>query len=400
MGDEEQRPADDLAYMRRALRLSEQARRRTAPNPWVGAVIVAEDGATILGEGFHHGPGQPHAEVMAFRDADAKGATEAQLEKATIFSTLEPCHRGPGKRTPPCDEMIVARKVRRCVVGHVDPDPTFGGAGVETMRAGGVAVDVGVAEPEVRSSLRSYLHQRSTGMPYVVCKIATSLDGRIACADRTSQWITQRLAREDAHRLRADSQAILVGSGTAVQDRPSLTVRLPEDPGLIRQPLRVVLDTRGRVREGPLLDTSVAPTLIFTSAEHCSPEAKALWKERGVEFMDVPLVRSPQRPPDVPEPPDGAKGTLDLRAVLKELAKRGVFQLMVEGGAVVQGELLREGLVDELRVYLGATLLGSSAQPWAQTALTATIGEAKFWRLRALRQLDDDVCLEYEAKRS
>lgn len=381
----------DAGFMLRALRLSERAKRRTAPNPWVGAVLVAADGTTVLGEGFHHGPGQPHGEVEAFRDADRRGATKEQIRGATLYSTLEPCHRGPGKRTPPCDELVISRGVRRCVVGHVDPDPTFGGAGVEMMRSAGIQVELGVAELEVQASLRPYFHHRRTGMPYVVVKIATSLDGCIGCADKTSQWITKAAARQDAHRLRADSQAILVGSSTALQDKPSLTVRLPEDPDMAGQPLRVVLDTHGKVLDGPLMDVSGAPTLMFTSAELCSPEARELWAEKGVQTCDVPLV-------DVPPAGDAGASArrLDLRAVLRELAQRGVLQLMVEGGAVVQGELLRQELASELRVYLGATLLGSTAQPWAKTQLTSTIGDAKFWKLRAVRQLDDDVCLEYE----
>lgn len=369
----------DLIFMQRALEQGERGRRLTAPNPWVGAVLVAADRKTILGEGYHKGPGLPHAEVEAFRDAEAKGTTD--FTGATIYSTLEPCHRGPGKRTGPCDELIVAKKVRRCVIGHVDPDPKFG-AGAAFMKEAGVKVDVGIAEEQVRSSLRAYLHHRRKQQPYVVLKIATSLDGRIACADKSSQWITQDAARQDAHCLRADSQAILVGSGTALQDKPSLTVRLVEDPGLRAQPLRVVLDTKGRVLEGPLLDTSAAPTLVFTSREHCLDSSREKWRSCGVDFCEVPL--------------DETKEGLALPAVLSELAKRGVLQLMVEGGAVLQGNLLKAGLVEELRVYLGATLLGSTAQPWAQTPLTSTIGEAKFWRLRDLRRLGQDVCLEYE----
>ncbi|CAE8648235.1 unnamed protein product, partial [Polarella glacialis] len=320
----------------------------------------------------------------------AKGTTD--FTGTTLYSTLEPCHRGPGKRTGPCDELVVSKKVRRCVIGHIDPDPKFGGAGVGLIREAGIEVAVGIAEEEVRSSFRSYLHHRRTGMPYVVVKIATSLDGRTACADKTSQWITQAAAREDAHRLRADSQAILVGSGTAVQDKPSLTVRLPagqQSPGQT-QPLRVVLDTRGRVLEGPLMDTTLAPTLIFTSREQCSQESREKWRSCGVDFCEVSLEPTS-------EAQEASRG-LDLQAVFKELGSRGVLQLMVEGGAVLQGKLLKADLCQELRVYFGATLLGSSAQPWAQTGLTSTIGEAKFWQLRDLRRLGNDVCLEYERR--
>merc|ERR1719161_1580446 len=234
--------------MRKAIELAAIAKRCTAPNPPVGAVVVAADGITILGEGFHTGPGKPHAEPEAVKNAESKGTSD--FTGATMYTTLEPCHRGPGKRTPPCDEMVVAKRLRRCVVGHVDPDPTFGGTGVAHMVEAGVTVDVGPGGEDVRRSLRAYFHHRRTGMPYVVLKIASSLDGRIGCADGTSQWITKAAAREDAHGLRADSQAILVGSGTALQDRPSLTVRLPNETGLRLQPLRAVLDTHGRVREG------------------------------------------------------------------------------------------------------------------------------------------------------
>jgi len=374
----------DAKHMRCVVCLSELGRRVAAPNPWVGARIVGPDG-TVWGEGFHRGPGLPHAEPEAFRDADARGYTD--YSQATLYTTLEPCHRGPGKRTPPCDELVVSRKIRRCVVGYVDPDPIHGGVGVDFMKQAGVSVDVGISENDVKDSLRAYSHHRSTGMPYVVVKIATSLDGRTACADRTSQWITKAGARQDAHRLRADSQAILVGSGTALEDKPSLTVRLPEDPGLKTQPLRVVLDTRGRVLEGPLLDTKLAPTLIFTSKEYCSEASRLKWEACGVECCDAPLAASSG---------ESSPKHLDLAFVLRKLAERGVLQLMVEGGAVLQGTLLRAGFCQELRVYLGATLLGGTAQPWAQTELTKTIGDAKFWKLRACRRLDDDVCLEYE----
>jgi len=375
----------DLEFMRRALRLSEKGRRTAPPNPWVGAVIVGSDG-TILGEGFHTGPGKPHAEPESFIDAEKRGTTD--FSGATLYCSLEPCHRGPGKRTPPCDELLVAKKIRRCVIGYVDPDPTFGGGlGVKHLRDNGVIVDVGIAEQEVKASLAPYSHHRNAGMPYVVLKIAASLDGRIACADKTSQWITKSAARLDAHRLRADSQAVLVGSGTALKDKPSLTARLPDDAGPIVQPLRVVLDSQGRVTEGPLMDTATAPTLIFTSKELCSVAAREKWQASGVQHCEVPLV---------PDSNNAEVKRLDMSAVLRELAKRGVLQLMVEGGAVVQGELLKQGFVNELRVYFGATLLGSSAQPWAQTELTATIADAKFWRLRTVRKLDDDVCMEYE----
>jgi len=377
----------DQQFMKQAIEQSEKGRCCTAPNPWVGAVIVAADGQTVLGVGYHTKAGNPHAEVEAVRDAERNG--HANLNGAICYTTLEPCHRGPGKRTPPCDEMLVARGLSRVVIGHVDPDKQFGGAGVGLLQQNQISVTVGVCEQQVKESLKSYLHHRQTGKPWVVLKMATSIDGAVSCADGTSQWITQSAARQDSQLLRASSQAILVGSGTALQDNPRLTVRLPPtEPRRAGEaavprvtPLRVLLDSSGRVTAGALMDTSSAPTMVFTSSA-ASETAIRVWKDNGVAVAVVPAASGNQR-------------GLDLPAVLSELGSKGVMQLMVEGGAEVGGSFLQQQLVDELHVYIGATLLGSTSKRWAQTALTSTIGDAKFWKLAKVRQLGDDVCLEY-----
>src|SRR5436190_7060794 len=261
----------EAELMARAVAVGEQGRRSAPPNPWVGAV-VAVDGR-IVGEGFHEHPGAPHAEVRALAVAGdaARGAT--------VVVTLEPCsHHG---RTPPCADALIGAGVRRVVVALEDPDPLVHGRGIQRLRDAGIDVVVGVGADVARSSLAPYLHHRSTGRAFCLAKVATTLDGRIAAADGTSQWITGEAAREDAHDLRAECQAIVVGSGTALADHPALTVRgVPDAP---ITPLRVLLDGRGRVpAEGALFDPALGPTLVFTS-ERAPNERIDAWRAAGAK---------------------------------------------------------------------------------------------------------------------
>jgi len=290
---------DDLGLMRRAIAAAAEVRGSTSPNPWVGCVI--EPGGFT---GATQPPGGPHAEIVALVSAGE------QARGATLVTTLEPCsHHG---RTPPCVDAIVAAGVRRVVVGVEDPDPQVRGTGIAALRRAGVDVTVGVGGDEVRAQLASYLKHRTTGRPWVVLKLAATLDGRTAAPDGSSRWITGMEARADAHRLRAESDAVIVGAGTIRADDPELTVR--HDPGLRgpnavtagRQPLRVVLGT--------------AP-----------PGARA----RPVVEMNG-----------------------DLGDVLDDLGGRGVLQALVEGGASVAGAFHRAGLVDRYVLYLAPALLG------------------------------------------
>src|SRR4051812_37279916 len=213
--------------MRRAMALAASVRGVTSPNPWVGAVLETLDGQ--LFEGATSRPGGPHAEVAVL------AAAGDQAAGATLWTTLEPCaHHG---RTGPCAEAIVDARVVRVVIGIEDPDPNVAGGGVARLRAAGIQVEVGVEADAVRTQLAPYLKHRTTGRPWVLLKLAASLDGRTAAPDGTSQWITGEAARADAHRLRAESDAVIVGAGTVRADDPSLTVRLAEGD----DPLRVVL---------------------------------------------------------------------------------------------------------------------------------------------------------------
>lgn len=372
----------------------------------MGCVIVGADGKTVLAEGFHERKGGPHAEAAALADAKARGVPRSEMSGATAYVTLEPCHRGPGKTTPPCDEALVASGIPHVHLALLDPDPAFGG-GAAFMRSQGVRVTVGAAAAAVRASLRPYLHQRRTGMPWVVLKVASTADGSIGCADGTSQWITGPEARAHGQGLRAASQAIIIGSGTALTDRPRLTRRgdearpswLPRGWLLPERPLlRVVLDARGQLREGPLLDTSLAPTLVFTTAA-APAAARAAWDAAGVEACEVPAASTEDAGGDGDTQGNGGgggAGGVALEAVLRELASRGVVQAMVEGGGMLHGTFLRSaGLAQQLRLYVGATALGSTAQRWIRAPLAATITEAPRWKLLGVETLGDDVCLEY-----
>jgi diaminohydroxyphosphoribosylaminopyrimidine deaminase/5-amino-6-(5-phosphoribosylamino)uracil reductase len=363
----------DEAAMLQAVALGERGRLTAPPNPWVGCVIVGADGE-IAGRGFHRRAGEPHAEVSALGEAGGRA------RGATAYVTLEPCaHHG---RTPPCAPALVDAGVTRVVVAVLDPDERVAGRGIELLRAAGVTVDIGVAADAAARSLDPYLHHRHTGRPLCVLKTAASLDGRTAAADGTSQWITGPEARADAHRLRAESGAVVVGAGTALADNPTLTYRnlAFEDGVAPPQPLRVLLDASGRVpATGPLFDPALAPTLVITTPA-ADPDVRRAWKEAGAEVEEVPAA----------EP--GA----DLRAALELLGRRGILQAMVEGGATLHGSLWRAGLVDRLVVYTGGVVLGAGGRPLLAAPGPGTLAEASRWRLVAVRQVGGDARLDWE----
>jgi diaminohydroxyphosphoribosylaminopyrimidine deaminase / 5-amino-6-(5-phosphoribosylamino)uracil reductase len=285
-------PEDDV-WMAEAIAVGQSVRSTTSPNPWVGAVVVPATEDPVA-EGATQPPGGPHAEVVALKLA---GPT---ARGATVYVTLEPCcHQG---RTGPCTEALIDAGVARVVVGVLDPDEHVAGRGVTRLREAGIEVDVGVRAGEVEDCLAPYLTHRRRGRPWVVLKMAATLDGRIAAPDGSSRWITGPEARADAHQLRAESDAILVGAGTVRADDPELTVRLA--PG--RDPLRVVLGQ-------PPVGARVQPALVH----------------------------------------DG-----ELEPLLEDLGSRGVLQLLVEGGSRVAWSFHQQKLVDQYVVYLAPALLG------------------------------------------
>lgn len=359
----------DVEFMQRAIALGEGARATCGPNPWVGCVVVAR--GEVVGEGAYVEDGGPHAEPRALAAAGDRAA------EATAYVTLEPCnHHG---RTPPCTEALIDAGIERVVVGVADPDERVTGSGVERLRRAGVTVDVGIHREAIEESLGPYLHQRATGRPWCVLKTAASIDGRTAAADGSSRWITGPEARADAHRLRGRSNALVVGSGTAIADRPSLTVRDIE-PLPPRPPLRVLLDARGRTPcDGPLFDVEAAPTLVVTTAA-ADADVLAAWKAAGAEVEEV-----------APGPSRG----VELDDVIGLLGRRGLIQAVFEGGAAVHGSLLAGGHADEIVAYLGPKVLGEGGRPMFAGVDVPTIDDAPDWRLVAVDRLGDDARLTW-----
>jgi diaminohydroxyphosphoribosylaminopyrimidine deaminase/5-amino-6-(5-phosphoribosylamino)uracil reductase len=354
----------DEQAMQRALELALRGTGRVSPNPRVGCVIL-KDGR-IIAEGWHAAYGAPHAEIMALENAteDVRGAT--------LVVTLEPCiHQG---KTPPCVPRILEAGIARVVVGMVDPNPLVAGKGIEQLRQAGVDVRVGVLERECFWVNRFFAKHIVTGIPYVVGKVAQSLDGCIALPNGESRWITSEESRRRVHALRAEIDAVLVGKNTVFRDNPRLTVRAV--PG--RQPWRVVLDTNLQL---PLM------SFVFTD-EHreltilcCSPQAARTrkaetFRESGVRLLEVPTDED---------------GRLQLPALLRLLSERfQISSLLVEGGATVLSAFLQQHLLDELHVFIAPLIIGAGRHPFERRTIE-TLDHA--WRLhvRAVLRSGDDV---------
>lgn len=353
--------------MELALEQGELARFIAPPNPWVGCLIVKDQ--TIISRGHTLSPGNSHAEICALKEAGsyAKGAA--------LYVSLEPCpHFG---RTPPCTDAIIKAGIEKVFVALLDPDTRVQGKGIAKLKEAGISVDVGLCADKAKESLTAYLHHRTTTIPFTIMKAAISMDGRIAAADGTSQWISSEEARQDAHRIRAASQAIIIGAGTALRDNPRLNVRHPA-LNLPTQPLRVLLDARGKVQaEGPLFDLSLAPTLVFTTSQVQS-QIRHQWEKAGAEVIEVPT---------------STKG-VDLKVVWKLLGQRGILQALVEGGPTLQTALLETGLANQLSLYIGPKLLGASGIPFYSGDIP-TLVQAPIWSLQRTIRLGDTVRIDY-----
>jgi diaminohydroxyphosphoribosylaminopyrimidine deaminase/5-amino-6-(5-phosphoribosylamino)uracil reductase len=328
------------AAMRLALAEARRGRGRTAPNPPVGAVLYRGD--RVLARGFTRPVGGAHAEVVAIERALARHGAAA-LRGASLAVTLEPCaHTG---RTGPCVERILAAGIRRVACGHVDPHPEVAGRGLRRLRRAGVGVACGVLEAECREQHRGFVSVVERGRPFVMLKLAASLDGRIATRGGESRWITGFEARAAVHRLRERVDAILVGSGTALADDPALTAR--RDGRVVHRPLRVVVDSRLRVPPAArVLRGGEGCSLVLCSAAAAATRRRALARQ-GVRVLEVP-----------------SRGRhLDLARGLRRLAREGVAEVLVEGGGRLGAALLARGLVDELHWFSAPLLLGADGRP-------------------------------------
>lgn len=327
---------DDATYIRRTLELAARGTGLVSPNPLVGAVVVSSDGS-IVGEGWHEGPGRPHAEHQAL------AAAGVQARGATLYVSLEPCnHYG---RTPPCTEAILDAGIARAVVAIADPNPEVAGGGFRHLRERGVECFDGVLADEAERRNRPFFTHMRTGRPWVVLKTAATLDGKIAPRDGSSTWITSEASRGEVHRMRAASDAILVGSGTVIADDPHLTVRDPAYGGA--PPLRIVVDASGRLPARGNLFDGAAPTMIATTTAS-SEDAQDAWTIGGAEVL-------------VCDTDD--EGGVSLADLFSRLGKRDVQSVLVEGGATVADRAIRGGHVDEIVVFFAPKLLGGAEAP-------------------------------------
>jgi diaminohydroxyphosphoribosylaminopyrimidine deaminase/5-amino-6-(5-phosphoribosylamino)uracil reductase len=360
----------DERYMARALELARRGRFTTTPNPNVGCVIVRD--GEIVGEGWHHRAGEPHAEVHALRMAGDKA------KGATAFVTLEPCsHHG---RTPPCCDALIAAGVCRVVAAMQDPNPQVAGRGLYRLQQAGIEVSHGLMMSEAEALNRGFLKRMRTGFPWIQLKLGASLDGRTAMASGESQWITSAAARRDVQQLRAQSSAILTSSATVLADDPSLTVRWNElnedvrqqlDEATLRQPIRVVIDSQQRVTPQHRLLSQPGETWLMRSEID-----QQTWPD-SVSQIAVPL-RGEQ---------------LDLVAMMMLLGQRQINSVWVEAGARLAGALLQVGLVDELIVYMAPKLLGNAARGLCELPGLEQLADAPGLKFSDVRMVGADLRL-------
>jgi diaminohydroxyphosphoribosylaminopyrimidine deaminase/5-amino-6-(5-phosphoribosylamino)uracil reductase len=345
-------PSDtDTARMNHALALANQALFITTPNPRVGCVITSSRGE-VLGEGYTQAAGLAHAEIMALRDAQARGHA---VQGATVYVTLEPCaHHG---RTGPCCDSLIDAGIVKVVASVQDPNPQVAGLGFARLRAAGIQVEVGLGAQEAKELNIGFFKRMEHGTPWLRMKSAQSLDSQTALLNGQSQWITAEAARLDGHHWRARACAVLTGIGTVLQDNPLLNVRGVTTP---RQPHLLVVDSRLQTPlDARLWDTS--RHVVIYHAEHDTFKEDAL-KAQGAELVYLP----------------GAGSKVDLSAMLDDMGQRAYNEVHIEAGHKLNGSLLSAGLVDELLIYIAPVLLGAG-QPMAALPLLEKIDHAKSW---------------------
>lgn len=338
------RTPHDIEMMNKALALAQRGQGCASPNPMVGAVVLDAQGQ-IVGQGWHQGPGTPHAEVIALDQAGD------QARGGTLYVTLEPCsHHG---RTPPCVDRVIAAGIRRVVAAMGDPNPLVDGRGFERLRQAGITVEVGLMEKEARLVNRAFVTWIVQKRPYVALKLAHSLDGNAATRTGDSQWITSPESRRHAHQVRANVDAIIVGIGTVLADDPLLTARPPD--GAVRQPLRIIVDSQARLPQNArCLVEPGGQTWVAVSG--LAPKERV----RGLESAGARVWVSP-----------GEDMQVDLEALLSHLAQLEVTHLLVEGGPTLRGSFYDAELVDEVHAYIAPLLIGG------RDALGSLLGEGR-----------------------
>lgn len=326
----------DESFMQLALALAQEARGRTAPNPMVGALVVCE--GKIVGRGYHRKAGTEHAEVVALREAGERA------RGATLYVTLEPCcHYG---RTPPCTKAILAAGIKRVVVAMVDPNPQVAGKGIQELQEAGVEVTVGVLGEAASRLNEVFIKYMTTGFPFVILKMALTLDGKIATDQGDAFWVSGEESRRWVHQLRDQVAAVMIGVNTLLRDDPLLTTRLDGQRG--HDPVRVIVDSRGRtpITARVLGLESESPTIVATTPLAPAERLEQL-QRAGAEIL---LCRE-------------KSGQVDLRDLFWQLGRREITSVLLEGGARLNASALREGLVDKIHFFLAPKIVGGLAAP-------------------------------------
>ena len=349
----------DAQFMARALQLARRGLFTTDPNPRVGCVIV-KDGL-VVGTGWHQRAGEPHAEIHALKAAGERA------RGATAYVTLEPCcHQG---RTPPCTRALIEAGITRVVAAMADPNPQVAGKGMEALRQARIGVETGLMQTQAEALNPGFISRMRRGRPYVLAKLAVSLDGRTALAQGESRWITGTAARADVQALRARSSAIVTGIGSVLADDPSLNVR---EFDIGRQPLRVVVDSTLRMPATAKMLSLPGSTLVVTACQHAEAADRLL--AAGAEVLYLPAV----------------DGRVDLPGLMGHLAAREVNELMVEAGAHLCGALLAAGLIDEIVIYYAPHILGSTAHGMFAITGLDNMQQRHALKIQDVRAIGDD----------
>jgi diaminohydroxyphosphoribosylaminopyrimidine deaminase/5-amino-6-(5-phosphoribosylamino)uracil reductase len=361
---------DDEYWMKRVLRLAEKGRGRTSPNPMVGAVLI-KDGRTV-GEGYHARAGEAHAEIIALKKAGA------EARGATLYTNLEPCsHYG---KTPPCAPALIEAGVKRVVVGMEDPNPLVKGKGLKMLKNAGLNVNVGILEEDCQRLNEAFCKYIQTGEPFVILKVAATLDGKIATQYGESKWITGEKSRRLVHRLRNQVDCVLVGVGTIFKDDPLLTARIKGG----KDPFRIILDSRLKIQEkARVIEQKPEKTILATTK--LAPEEKVDYLvKKGVRVLILDAIHE----------------QVNLKSLLRKLGEMEMTALLVEGGSEINGSFLNQGLVDKIFLFLSPRLLGGDQSPgiFGGKGITRLEDAVVFDKMK-VKKVGEDLLLEGYPKR-
>jgi diaminohydroxyphosphoribosylaminopyrimidine deaminase/5-amino-6-(5-phosphoribosylamino)uracil reductase len=364
--------ASDYQYMSRALQLARRGLYSTDPNPRVGCVIVKDD--VVLSEGWHHKSGQAHAEIEALNNAK-KNNTSGNVSGATCYVTLEPCaHHG---RTPPCTETLINAGIKKVIAATIDPNPLVAGKGLQQLNEADIETASGLMKAQAVELNPGFEMRMQQGRPFVRCKLAMSLDGKTALSNGDSKWISGPESRMDVHKLRARSSAIMTGIGTVIADNPTMNVRLSETSerdGDVRQPLRVILDSKLEISpEAKILNV---PGYVIIFHQSANEDRHRQLENKGTELVTI----------------DEARGSAFLKQALNYLAtEKEINEIFLETGSILAGEMLQAGLIDELILYLAPTLLGQDAKGLFQLPLLENMSDRISLDFSDIRFIGNDI---------